>query len=161
MRSNIKYTKEIVSEAVAQSHSLAGALRHLGLAPVGGNHGTIKRKIIAFEIDTSHFTGQGSNKGKPPVNKKSPDAYFELRPIGSAKTEARRLRAALIYIVVAEICAECQLGTQWNGKVIRLQVDHIDGNNLNNLRENLRFLCPNCHSQTSNWGILNKKSLNK
>ena len=37
-----------------------------------------------------------------------------------------------------------------------LQVDHIDGNYLNNLKDNLRFLCPNCHSQTSTWRGRNK-----
>lgn len=39
---------------------------------------------------------------------------------------------------------------------IPLQIDHRDGNHLNNTRENLKVLCPNCHSLTENFGSLNK-----
>ena len=34
---------------------------------------------------------------------------------------------------------------------IKLEVDHIDGDKYNNSRENLRLLCPNCHSTTPTW----------
>lgn len=47
-------------------------------------------------------------------------------------------------------CLWCE-NTKWRGKLITLELDHIDGNNKNNVRVNLRALCPNCHSQTEGW----------
>ena len=52
-------------------------------------------------------------------------------------------------------CDECGVGEIYNGKPLSLQVDHIDGDVKNNEHKNLRFLCPNCHTQTSTWGIGN------
>lgn len=48
------------------------------------------------------------------------------------------------------ICDECGL-TEWNGNPLNMQLDHIDGNPHNHLLENIRFLCPNCHSQTETY----------
>lgn len=45
-------------------------------------------------------------------------------------------------------CAECPQSLQHNGKPLCFELDHIDGDNGNNKRENVRMLCPNCHSQT-------------
>jgi hypothetical protein len=47
-------------------------------------------------------------------------------------------------------CFCCSI-TEWNGKRLSLHLDHIDGNSDNNFLENLRLLCPNCHSQTETF----------
>jgi 5-methylcytosine-specific restriction endonuclease McrA len=51
-------------------------------------------------------------------------------------------------------CSECGI-SDWNGKELRLELDHIDGDSTNNLVENLRLLCPNCHSQTPTYKAKN------
>ena len=51
-------------------------------------------------------------------------------------------------------CSVCDI-SDYNGKPLSLQLDHKDGDNKNHLLENLRWLCPNCHSQTDNWGVKN------
>lgn len=55
-------------------------------------------------------------------------------------------------------CEECSLPSEWNGKPLALQIDHIDGNSDNNSLDNLRVLCPNCHTQTETWCIRNTKN---
>jgi len=48
-------------------------------------------------------------------------------------------------------CSGCGV-SEWNGKRLSFDIDHIDGNPKNDLPKNLRFLCPNCHRQTDTWG---------
>ena len=65
-------------------------------------------------------------------------------------------RQARIYIKdTREYKCSCCGIFEYNGKPLSLQLDHIDGNTKNNNLENLRWLCPNCHSQTDNWGVKN------
>jgi 5-methylcytosine-specific restriction endonuclease McrA len=58
-------------------------------------------------------------------------------------------------------CSVCGLD-HWMDKSIPLDVDHIDGNPTNDLPDNLRFICANCHRQTETWGYKqNKRTLKK
>lgn len=56
-------------------------------------------------------------------------------------------------------CEECGIKDTYNGKPIILQCDHIDGDNDNHSLDNLRLLCPNCHSQTETWCGRNIKNI--
>ena len=58
--------------------------------------------------------------------------------------------------LIPYIC-ECGIIYSWNNKSITLQLDHINGINNDNRLENLRFLCPNCHSQTETFCGSNAK----
>jgi len=49
-------------------------------------------------------------------------------------------------------CYTCGMGPVWHGKPISLQLDHINGVNNDHRLDNLRILCPNCHTQTKNYG---------
>ncbi len=64
----------------------------------------------------------------------------------------RAIKKYLIYLY-EEKCSNCGLGNYWDNKFLSIQVDHIDGNSDNNSKDNVRLLCPNCHSQTPTFGI--------
>lgn len=143
----VKYTEELLQEAVRNSKSYAGVIRYLGLRQAGGTQTHLTNKIKGFGIDTSHFTGSGWNKGKKDLPKKSPKDILIVLSGDSHRSKHYQLKRAMLESGVPHECHECQLGTIWMGRSLTLHVDHIDGNWRNNLINNLRFLCPNCHSQ--------------
>jgi hypothetical protein len=53
-------------------------------------------------------------------------------------------------------CSVCEIN-EWNSKPISLHLDHINGISTDHRLENLRFICPNCHSQTDTYCGKNKK----
>jgi hypothetical protein len=154
---NEKYTRELLTEAVANSISIAGVLRYLEIPIAGGNHAHISRKLKQLGIDTSHFLGQAHSRKQPSARRLTAEHVLVLRSLGSPRPKAHVLRRALREVGVPYVCGICRIGAEWNAKPIVLHVDHINGNWLDNSKENLRFLCLNCHSQTPTFAGRSKK----
>ncbi len=147
-----KYTVDVLRVAVEQSHSLAGVLRVLGLRQAGGTQSHLKRRIVHFGLDTSHFTGKGSNRGSDHKGPRmlTPEEVLVKR-VNGRRSLAVRLRRALVKSGVPYVCAKCGTGGEWCGKELHLQVNHKNRDWLDDRIDNLEFLCPNCHSQTEGW----------
>lgn len=109
---------------------------------------TLKQIFLEKNIDYSHFKGHAWNKKITKYENSLSD--FNTHTWSTIKDKLFEER---------EYKCECCGITEWNGKSIKLQVHHIDGNHNNNTRSNLMILCPNCHSQTDNWTY--KKNQNK
>ena len=129
------YSKEEFINAVNTSKSIASVIKKIGLIPAGGNYMTVKTKIQEYNLDTSHFTGNGWNKGN----------YL---PLSSLKSTA-----SLKKNIIRERGNQCEncFNNYWFDEPITLELEHIDGNRFNNSLINLKLLCPNCHSYTSTW----------
>ncbi|WP_329019501.1 HNH endonuclease signature motif containing protein [Streptomyces sp. NBC_00690] len=148
-REGARWTRDILEPAVAASTSVYEVLRWLGIEAVGGHHTNISRRIKAYGIDTSHF------RPPPPsgrARRRAPGSLLvEQPPQGARRIRGERLKRALAATGVPNRCVLCGTGPLWRGRPLPLEVDHIDGDWRNNRIENLRILCPNCHSATDNY----------
>jgi Zn finger protein HypA/HybF involved in hydrogenase expression len=151
------YTIEEFKKAVEESYSIAQALTKLGLSPRGGNYRIFKRVEKLYNIDTSHFTGQGHMKGRKNNFLTKPLSEILVK---NCEYSSNKLRKRLIEEGLKEYGCECCKLTEWLGEPIPLELDHIDGDHYNNLIENLKILCPNCHAKTPTYRGKNKKNKN-
>lgn len=148
-----KYTEQQLREAIAQSCSIRQALICLGVAPRGGNYRVIEKAIALYQIDTSHFTGQGHNKGKILNPRTSTEEYLtNQKPIESNRLKKRLIKDGILQ----PVCSSCKLDS-WLSGPIPLELDHINGDGHDNSLTNLRLLCPNCHALTPTYRGKNKR----
>ncbi len=145
---NIKHTKEILEAAAKESRSISQVLFRLGLKWNGGTHSHIRRRLVAYGIDTSHFKGQRWNSGpehKGGIARRTAENTLLERSSG-IRTKTHLLRRALLECGIPHVC-KCGLTVTWEGRGLTLEINHKNGNCLDDRLANLEFLCPNCHSQ--------------
>ncbi|WP_392670847.1 HNH endonuclease [Streptomyces sp. LN785] len=144
-------TRDDLVAAAEASFSLAGVLRLLGRVDNGAGRALVKRSIEAHGISTEHFTGQGHFLGTSSPYRKSATDILRRSAPPAPRTRTALLRRALDDLDVPHECAACGIGDLWSGKRLVLEIDHINGDPIDNRRENLRYLCPSCHSQTATF----------
>jgi hypothetical protein len=137
--------------AIPTCRSIAEVIRALGLEPSGTRHRLVRDEIWRLALDTSHFVGQGHWLGKPSDRRIPPEQLLVFRPEQNYRQKPPMIRRALITTGMPERCVGCGTGPEWQGRPLTLELDHINGDFRDNRRENLRFLCPNCHATTDNY----------
>lgn len=148
------YTLEEFKSSVLNSTSIAQSLLKLGLSPKGGNYRVFKKFQTMYNVDISHFTGQGYLKGK--THNYNTTSLSEIL-VNGYDYNSNKLRKRLIAEGIKEHKCECCGLTEWMGDLIPLELDHVDGNHFNNTIENLKVLCPNCHAKTPTYRGKNKR----
>lgn len=150
-----KLSDEQFVELLKKSSTISEVLFKLGYTVKGNSWGysQVKRRMDDLNLDYSIF------KGKSAVMKITKLNNVKKEDI--LKENCRHQRTVLRrYVIKNNLipykCAICGC-TEWQGKTLSLELDHINGVNNDNRLENLRFLCPNCHSQTSTYGSRNQQ----
>lgn len=140
---------------IKNSTNISEVLFKFGYSVKGNSWGfsQVRRRMDDLGLDMSLFKGKSAISKLNKIYSLSEKDLFKE----NCKHNRNNLRR---YIIKNNIlpykCAICGI-TEWNGKTLSLELDHINGINNDNRLENLRFLCPNCHSQTTTYGSRNQQ----
>lgn len=152
-----RISSEDFSTIVANCDSYAEILRELGyLSQTGALYRCLKSRIEKENLNVEHINK--TNKGRIFEKRRlTKEEFLEKLPFKNKIYRDDRAKLIKFEIIESSKCSLCGQGREWNQKPLVLQIDHINGINSDNRIENLRFLCPNCHSQTETFGTKNLK----
>ena len=139
------WSENQLRKAVEDSKSYRNVIKILGLRPTGGNYDQVKKYIKEYRLPIKHFTGKLWSKGlklpfKPLIDLK--DILVRNNTYQSHKLK-KRLFSVRLKEPKCEMCGWAEMSS--DGRM-PLELDHINGRRHDNRIENLRILCPNCHS---------------
>lgn len=150
-----KVSYETLLALVIESYSYSDIIRKAGYEVKGYTTGLVKEAIKRHGISIEHFTTQAEQAVRDLSNE---IPYHLVLVVNSPYPTARARHAFKKLGIVPYRCAECLGEPVWRGKELVLVFDHIDGDSRNHKPSNLRWLCPNCNSQTDTFCGRNKKN---
>ncbi|MBU1159955.1 HNH endonuclease [Patescibacteria group bacterium] len=140
-----KWNKDELEKASKESTSIRQVLKKLRLKEAGGNYSQIKKYLNLYKINILHFKGKGWNKGLKGIGK--PIIPLEKILVKNSNYQSYKLKNRLfIKKIKLPKCEECGWAKISNDGRLPLELDHINGDSKDNRLDNLRILCPNCHS---------------
>lgn len=140
-----RWSEEQLRICVKKATSIRQLLSFLGLREAGGNYKQIKEYLLHYKLDVSHFRGQGWSRGMTGIGK--PRLKLEDVLVAESTFQSHKLKNRLFKTgMKTQQCELCGWAERTEDGRIPLELDHINGNSRDNRLENLRILCPNCHS---------------
>ena len=145
--------KDEFQNTIDNSNSIAEAITKLGYSKVGSAYKAFRTRARKEGIDLGPLKERAKVKATKCLIENNKDRKKDLDKIESrGGLKKRIIKEGLLNYQ----CAICNIDS-WLNKSLSLHLDHINGDNTNNDLSNLRFLCPNCHSQTDTYCGKNKK----
>lgn len=155
-------SKNELEKLVNESNSFVEILAKLGYNPYSGNHRTLKNRLNKYSIDIEPLKERSKIYNKERLKLLSSKNKIQNSDIfveNSKYLKNCEIKKKLIQDYnFKNLCSVCSQPPEHNGKSLTLQLDHINGISNDNRIENLRLLCPNCHSQTDTFSGKNIKS---
>lgn len=155
--------KEELQELLDTSNSFVEVFIKMGIDPYSGNHKTLHARIQEDTLSIEQLIKNRKVARAAHLHqlnrKRKPDK--EVFKKGSNYDRKHLKRRILENEWLEYRCEECGITDTYNERPLSLQLDHKNGNNTDNRIENLRFLCPNCHSQTSTFGTKRFKKVKR
>lgn len=146
-----------LKNAVKNSFSYRRVLNKLGLREAGGNYQQIKKYIKEYGLNIKHFKGRGWNAGFRGIGK--PRIPLEKILVKNSNFQSFKLKRRLFAVKLKpEHCEQCGWMQRTQDGCLPLELDHINGDHQDNRLNNLRILCPNCHSLTKYHRGRNQKN---
>ena len=143
------WTADQLRNAVEDSLSYRQVLAKLKLREAGGNYIQVKKYIKEYNLDIKHFKGRTWNKGLIVIGK--PRIPIEKILVKNSYFQSFKLKKRLFADKLKpQYCEQCGWAKRTENGYLPLELDHINSNRYDNRLENLRVLCPNCHSLTPN-----------
>ena len=142
------YSIDQLATAVSNSECWSDVCRAVNVTICTYNFKRMQRLCVENDIDHSHFEklrNKTFRRNKP--SWPDSDVYCE----SSTFPRHGLRRRVLADSFMPYCCASCGNDGQWFGKLLTLEVEHSNGINDDNRKENLKWLCPNCHSQTPTY----------
>lgn len=140
-----RWTIEQLKSAARVTSTFRQLLMLLGLRPAGGNYAQIHKSIEEYQISTEHFRGHGWSKGLRIA--RTPRIELASILVRNSSYQSSKLKKRLFAAGLKQPrCELCGWETLAPDGRLPLELDHVNGVRTDHRLENLRILCPNCHS---------------
>jgi len=151
----VKFNDAEFTDLIKKCTSFNEVHSYIGSNNRGGNNKTLHKRIKALGLSTDHFTSP--YKAIKLISKSKKIPLSDILVENSTYDRTRLKQRLIADGFLLNQCYICNQLPIWNNKPLVLQIDHINGIYNDNRLQNLRILCPHCHSQTNTFaGKCNK-----